>query len=240
MSVASTHLVVHIVSDSPQACAEHRLDSVNIKTKPGFAVSVVLASQGYPGSYPKGKQITIGSVPSSESAGPLHHNRLMGSLQMLSSSMLERPCPTIKSSHLVGECSQSRRMPKPFRLHWTQRIPQLITFKWMAKRTAEISPIGCPGVNRCGSTLLTCHTQSSSTCFRRNNGSDLRKRGGVYRCRELSRAADQALRSPDTTDGVERRDRRFRWCFRSESDRIPRPCLGQRNRWRRDKVTCGR
>jgi len=46
-----------------QACAERRLDSVTIKTKPGFAVSVILASQGYPGSYPKGKGITIGDIP---------------------------------------------------------------------------------------------------------------------------------------------------------------------------------
>ena len=58
---------------------EHRLDSVSIKVKPGYAVSVVLASQGYPGSYPKGKRITIGSVPSSESVGPLHCNRFMKS-----------------------------------------------------------------------------------------------------------------------------------------------------------------
>lgn len=44
-----------------QACAEHRLDSVKIGTKPGFAVSVILASQGYPGTYPKGKPISIPS-----------------------------------------------------------------------------------------------------------------------------------------------------------------------------------
>lgn len=69
MSAVPSPLVVHLVSDDPQACAEHRLDSVSIKTKPGFAVSVVLASEGYPGSYPKGREITIGSVPSSESAG---------------------------------------------------------------------------------------------------------------------------------------------------------------------------
>jgi len=178
--VTPFHLVAHLVTDNAQACAEHRLDSANVKTKPGFAVSVVLASQGYPGSYQKGKQITIGSVPSSESAEPLHRNRLMGPPQMSSSSMLERPGPAIKLSHPVGECSRSRRMPKPFRLHWTQRIPQLTTFKWMAKRTAEISPIGCPGIDRCGFTLLTCHTQGSSTCFRRNKGSDLRRRGGIY------------------------------------------------------------
>ncbi|KAG8709675.1 hypothetical protein FRC08_018171 [Ceratobasidium sp. 394] len=47
------------------ACAEHRLDSVKIATRPGVAVSVILASQGYPGSYPKGKTITVGAVPES-------------------------------------------------------------------------------------------------------------------------------------------------------------------------------
>ncbi|KIP12546.1 hypothetical protein PHLGIDRAFT_81797 [Phlebiopsis gigantea 11061_1 CR5-6] len=45
------------------ACAERRLDAVNISTRPGFAVSVVLASQGYPGSYDRGKKITVGQLP---------------------------------------------------------------------------------------------------------------------------------------------------------------------------------
>ncbi|KII94152.1 hypothetical protein PLICRDRAFT_101232 [Plicaturopsis crispa FD-325 SS-3] len=45
------------------ACAEHRLDSVEITTRPGYAVSVILASHGYPGSYPKGKTIEIGQIP---------------------------------------------------------------------------------------------------------------------------------------------------------------------------------
>ncbi|CAE6504276.1 unnamed protein product [Rhizoctonia solani] len=45
------------------ACVEHRLDSVKISTRPGVAVSVILASQGYPGNYPKGKLITTGSIP---------------------------------------------------------------------------------------------------------------------------------------------------------------------------------
>lgn len=58
-----------------KACAERRLDYINIKAKPGFAVSVVLASQGYPASYPKGKEITIDSVPSSESYRP-HSNSI--------------------------------------------------------------------------------------------------------------------------------------------------------------------
>ncbi|KAI0080341.1 phosphoribosylamine--glycine ligase [Panus rudis PR-1116 ss-1] len=46
------------------ACVERRLDAVEIKTRPGFGVSVVLASQGYPGSYAKGKKITVGELPS--------------------------------------------------------------------------------------------------------------------------------------------------------------------------------
>ncbi|KAI6118969.1 phosphoribosylglycinamide synthetase [Pisolithus croceorrhizus] len=39
------------------ACAERRLDSVQISTRRAFSVSVVLVSGGYPGPYPKGKQI---------------------------------------------------------------------------------------------------------------------------------------------------------------------------------------
>ncbi|KAI0639652.1 aminoimidazole ribonucleotide synthetase [Trametes polyzona] len=45
------------------ACAERRLDSVEVKTRSGYGVSVVLASQGYPGSYAKGKEITVGQMP---------------------------------------------------------------------------------------------------------------------------------------------------------------------------------
>ncbi|KAF7979370.1 hypothetical protein HWV62_42448 [Athelia sp. TMB] len=46
------------------ACAEHRLDSVKISIREGFAVSVILASQGYPGRFSKGKEIQIGETPS--------------------------------------------------------------------------------------------------------------------------------------------------------------------------------
>ncbi|KAF8506605.1 aminoimidazole ribonucleotide synthetase [Russula emetica] len=46
------------------ACVERRLDSVAITTRQGFAVSIVLASSGYPGSFEKGKTITVGEVPS--------------------------------------------------------------------------------------------------------------------------------------------------------------------------------
>ena len=49
----------------PQACVERRLDSVEIKTREGFAVSVILASAGYPGFYAKGKKITVGQIPPS-------------------------------------------------------------------------------------------------------------------------------------------------------------------------------
>ncbi|KAJ8522030.1 hypothetical protein ONZ45_g1397 [Pleurotus djamor] len=48
------------------ACVEHRLDSVTLSFRPGFAVSVILASQGYPGSYSKGKAITINTLPSND------------------------------------------------------------------------------------------------------------------------------------------------------------------------------
>ena len=51
-----------------QACAERRLDSVEVKTRPGFGVSVVLASQGYPGSYEKGKEINVGPLPKGRTA----------------------------------------------------------------------------------------------------------------------------------------------------------------------------
>ncbi|ODN74128.1 phosphoribosylamine-glycine ligase [Cryptococcus amylolentus CBS 6039] len=45
------------------ACVERRLDSVKLDYKPGFAISVILASGGYPGSYPKGVPIDLGSRP---------------------------------------------------------------------------------------------------------------------------------------------------------------------------------
>lgn len=40
------------------ACAKGELDPSTVKWKPGFAVSVVLCSLGYPGDYPKGLPIT--------------------------------------------------------------------------------------------------------------------------------------------------------------------------------------
>ena len=51
---------------------ERRLDSVEVKTREGFGVSVVLASQGYPGSYAKGKEIVVGDMP----PGTIRHEHL--------------------------------------------------------------------------------------------------------------------------------------------------------------------
>jgi phosphoribosylamine--glycine ligase/phosphoribosylformylglycinamidine cyclo-ligase len=45
---------------------------VAITTRQGFAVSVVLASSGYPGSFEKGKTITVGEVPSGMPIQTLH------------------------------------------------------------------------------------------------------------------------------------------------------------------------
>jgi phosphoribosylamine--glycine ligase/phosphoribosylformylglycinamidine cyclo-ligase len=120
--------------------------------------SVVLASQGYPGSYPKGKQITIGSVPSSGSVGLLRRNLLMRSLQMPSSSMPERPGPTIKSLPLAEESSQSRRAPKPFRLHWISRTPQSTTSNSTAKRTVGILVTGNFSAEGCDFPLVRLST----------------------------------------------------------------------------------
>lgn len=41
------------------AAVEGRLDSIDIKYKKDFACTVVAASAGYPGDYPKGKEITL-------------------------------------------------------------------------------------------------------------------------------------------------------------------------------------
>ena len=179
MSVASSPLDDHFASDNHQACAEHRLDSVNIDTKPGSAVSVVLASQGYPGSYPKGKQITIGAVPSSESAKSLHCRQLMESPQTSSSSMLGQQGLTIESSHPEGESSRSQLMPKPFKLRCMLHIPQLKASNLTEKRSVEISPIGHSVINRYGLPLLTCRTQGTPACFCRKQKPNLRRRGGV-------------------------------------------------------------
>ena len=51
------------------ACTERRLDSVKLDVVEGrHAVSVILASEGYPGSYPNGRKIEFGDVPEGEFA----------------------------------------------------------------------------------------------------------------------------------------------------------------------------
>lgn len=56
-----------------QACVERRLDSVKLGYRQGYAVSVVLASEGYPGKYPKGIPMQINpNLPSGEHGRDLH------------------------------------------------------------------------------------------------------------------------------------------------------------------------
>lgn len=51
------------LADIVLACVQRRLDSVKPVVRNQHAVSIVLASQGYPGKYPTGVPITIGPVP---------------------------------------------------------------------------------------------------------------------------------------------------------------------------------
>ncbi|KAF7725715.1 Bifunctional purine biosynthetic protein ade1 [Apophysomyces ossiformis] len=63
-----TEVVLPLLSDETDlaevmlACVEGRLDAVAITLKNAFAATVIIASGGYPGSYAKGKQITIPAV----------------------------------------------------------------------------------------------------------------------------------------------------------------------------------
>lgn len=57
------------------ACAEGRLDSVDIKVSPGFAATVVMSAGGYPESYRKGDVITID--PTSENNYIFHAGTLI-------------------------------------------------------------------------------------------------------------------------------------------------------------------
>lgn len=44
------------------ACTEHWLDGVSVKVNAQFSATVVAVSEGYPGSYPKGRTIKLGTV----------------------------------------------------------------------------------------------------------------------------------------------------------------------------------
>lgn len=60
-----TEVVLPLLSDDTDlaeimmSCVEGRLDAVAITTKNAFAATVIIASGGYPGSYAKGKEITL-------------------------------------------------------------------------------------------------------------------------------------------------------------------------------------
>lgn len=45
------------------ACTEHWLDGVTIKVEPKFATTVIAVAEGYPGSYAKGRAITLDPTP---------------------------------------------------------------------------------------------------------------------------------------------------------------------------------
>lgn len=51
------------LADVLMGCVERRLDCVDLAVRPGYAVSIVIASGGYPGKYPTGVPITIGQLP---------------------------------------------------------------------------------------------------------------------------------------------------------------------------------
>ena len=76
---------------------------------------------------------------------------------MSSSFMLERPDPTIKSSHLVDGSLRSQHTQKPSRLRRTPHIPQWKTPNLTAKRTVEILPIGYFSIGRWNFSFLTYH-----------------------------------------------------------------------------------
>ncbi|KAI9300307.1 phosphoribosylglycinamide synthetase [Cunninghamella echinulata] len=63
-----TEVVLPLLSDDTDlaeimlACVEGRLDAISITVKQAYAATVIIASGGYPGNYPKGLPITIPSV----------------------------------------------------------------------------------------------------------------------------------------------------------------------------------
>jgi phosphoribosylamine--glycine ligase/phosphoribosylformylglycinamidine cyclo-ligase len=68
LALALVLVLVLVLVLMAQACVERRLDSVELGYREGYAVSVVLASGGYPGKYPKGVPMTINpSMPQGES-----------------------------------------------------------------------------------------------------------------------------------------------------------------------------
>ncbi|KAI7864768.1 phosphoribosylglycinamide synthetase [Spinellus fusiger] len=64
-----TEVVLPLLSDTTDlaevlmACVEGRLDAISITTKKAHAATVILASGGYPGKYPTGKEIVLSEIP---------------------------------------------------------------------------------------------------------------------------------------------------------------------------------
>lgn len=63
-----TETILPLLSDDTDlgevmvACSEHWLDGVTLKVEPKFSTTVIGVSEGYPGSYPKGREITLDST----------------------------------------------------------------------------------------------------------------------------------------------------------------------------------
>lgn len=64
-----TQTILPLLSDDTDlaeimvACTEHWLDGVTIKVEPKFSTTVIAVAEGYPGSYAKGRPITLDPVP---------------------------------------------------------------------------------------------------------------------------------------------------------------------------------
>lgn len=64
-----TQTILPLLSDDTDlaevmvACTEHWLDGVTIKVEPKFSTTVIAVAEGYPGSYAKGRPITLDAVP---------------------------------------------------------------------------------------------------------------------------------------------------------------------------------
>lgn len=123
----------------PQAAVEHRLDSVDITIRPGIAVAVVLASEGYPGNYSKGNVITFGDMPSGELPDLIYHaDLIIVTLQVLSYSTPAPPSLAMMSLHLVVEFSQCPRTHRRSWRHLRSHTPASILSNFMGRRSGAI------------------------------------------------------------------------------------------------------
>ncbi|KAF9996158.1 hypothetical protein BGZ65_008238, partial [Modicella reniformis] len=103
-----TEVVLPLLSDDTDlaeimvACAEGRLDSVRVGIKPGFAATVVVASGGYPGNYPTGKEITLQQTEEdSSSANQMTYAQAGVSIDA-GNLLVQRIRPLVMSTRRVG------------------------------------------------------------------------------------------------------------------------------------------